>query len=157
MEISLVAIGRTVNEYIKLGLEDYLKRLRRYVTYSIIYLPDLKVSKSIPIEVQKEKEGELILKEISSADFCILLDESGKEYSSKEFADLLQKTLANGRKRVLFVTGGPYGFSKSVYDRADKMVSLSRMTFTHEMARLIFTEQVYRAMTILRGEPYHHD
>lgn len=157
MEICLLAIGRTEKEFIKHGLEEFTARLKRYVPFSITLLPDTKSAKNLTPELQKEKEGDSLLKEIAPSDLCILLDERGREHTSREFAAFLEKSLASGRRRLVFVVGGPYGFARKVYDRADGMVSLSRMTFTHEMVRLFFTEQVYRAMTILRGEPYHHD
>lgn len=157
MEIILLTVGKTTQTYIQNGIDEFSKRLRRYTPYRIQSLPDIKTSKSLTSEMQKEKEGETILGYLSPSDFCILLDEHGKEFSSMEFAGYLQKTMASGRKRTVFVVGGPYGFSKPVYDRADYKISLSKMTFTHEMVRLFFTEQIYRAMTILRNEPYHHE
>lgn len=157
MEITLLTVGKTTQSFVIAGLEEYLKRLKRYTPYSIVTLPDIKTSKTLTPAIQKEKEGETILSSLSPADICILLDEHGREFTSLEFADYLRKTLASGRKRAVFIVGGPYGFSDAVYQRADYKISLSKMTFTHEMVRLFFTEQVYRAMTILRGEPYHHE
>ena len=157
MEITLLTVGKTTQNYIQAGIDDYIKRLRRYVPYKIESIPDIKASKAMTEEQQKQKEGESILSFLSPADFCILLDEHGREFSSMEFSSWMQKTMASGKKRAVFVVGGPYGFSKDVYSRADYKISLSKMTFTHEMVRLFFTEQVYRAMTILRGEPYHHE
>ncbi len=157
MEIILLTVGKTTQNYIISGIEEYTKRLKRYIPYKIECLHDVKNTKSLTSEVQKEKEGELILNFISPADYCILLDEHGKEFTSVDFSIYLQKVMASGRKRAIFVVGGPYGFSQSVYSRADAKLSLSKMTFTHEMIRLFFTEQIYRAMTILRGEPYHHE
>lgn len=157
MDILLLVIGKTSQKFIRDGLEEYLKRLKRYISYRIEIVPDIKSPKSLTEETQKEKEGEAILNQISQSDLLILLDEKGKDYTSMEFASFIQKTLASGRKRAVFLIGGPYGFSDKVYKRANGMVSLSRMTFTHEMVRLFFTEQLYRAMTILRGEPYHHE
>ncbi|MDE6238238.1 MAG: 23S rRNA (pseudouridine(1915)-N(3))-methyltransferase RlmH, partial [Muribaculaceae bacterium] len=127
------------------------------VPYSIQMLPDIKKTASLSVERQKEAEGEMIISKLLPGDHVILLDERGKEYSSMEFATFLEKQMVAGRKRLIFVVGGPYGFSRAVYDRADGKISLSKMTFNHEMVRLFFTEQVYRAMTILRGEPYHHE
>lgn len=157
MEIILLTVGKTTQNFVIAGIEEYAKRLKRYIPYRIEYIPDIKNTKSLTSDVQKEKEGELILNNLSSADYCILLDEHGKEYTSVDFSIYLQKVMASGRKRAVFVVGGPYGFSQSVYARADAKLSLSKMTFTHEMIRLFFTEQLYRAMTILKGEPYHHE
>lgn len=157
MEIILLTVGKTTQNFVIAGIEEYAKRLKRYIPYRIECIPDIKNTKSLTSDVQKEKEGELILNNLSSADYCILLDEHGKEYTSVDFSIYLQKVMASGRKRAVFVVGGPYGFSQSVYARADAKLSLSKMTFTHEMIRLFFTEQIYRAMTILKGEPYHHE
>jgi ribosomal RNA large subunit methyltransferase H len=157
MDILLLTVGKTTQPYVIEGIDEYLKRLKRYTSYKIECLPDVKGTRSLTPDQQKEKEGENILSSMSQSDYVILLDERGKEYTSMEFAGYLQKIMASGRKRALFVVGGPYGFSKAVYERADAKISLSKMTFTHEMIRLFFTEQVYRAMTILRGEPYHHE
>ncbi|MDE6443737.1 MAG: 23S rRNA (pseudouridine(1915)-N(3))-methyltransferase RlmH [Muribaculaceae bacterium] len=157
MEIILLTIGKTSQTFIQAGIDEYLKRLKRYVSFKIETIPDLKSAKSLTAELQKEKEGDAILNSITTSDFCILLDERGKEYTSVEFSGRLQKIMASGRKRAVFIVGGPYGFSQAVYNRADEKISFSKMTFTHEMIRLFFTEQIYRAMTILKGEPYHHD
>lgn len=157
MDILLLTVGKTTQNYINLGIEEYLKRLKRYIPYGIVSIPDVKSSKAMTEESQKQKEGEAILAYLQPSDYCILLDEHGREFTSMEFSAFIQKTMASGRKRAVFVVGGPYGFSKDVYARADFKISLSKMTFTHEMVRLFFTEQVYRAMTILRGEPYHHE
>lgn len=157
MDILLLTVGKTNTSYINAGIEEFKKRLKRYIPYHIECIPDIKTTKNLTPDIQKEKEGESILSHILLSDFCILLDEKGKEMTSSEFASYLQKIMLSGRKRIVFVIGGPYGFSKEIYKRADQMISMSRMTFTHEMVRLFFTEQIYRAMTILRGEPYHHD
>ena len=157
MEIILLTVGKTTQTYVRSGIEEFTKRLKRYTPFRIDSLPDIKAAKSMTPDIQKEKEGEAILGCLSPSDLCVLLDEHGKELTSMEFASYLQKTMASGRKRAVFVVGGPYGFSKCVYGRADYKISLSKMTFTHEMVRLFFTEQVYRAMTILRNEPYHHE
>lgn len=151
-----MAVGKTRTDYLVRGIDEYVRRLRHYVDFSIVELPDVKTTKSLPESQQKEKEGETILSRVSQSDFLVLLDERGKEYTSGEFASYLEKQMASGRKRLIFLIGGPYGFSKQLYDRADAKISLSRMTFNHEMVRLFFTEQIYRGMTILRGEPYHH-
>ena len=157
MDIQLLTVGKTNQGYIQVGIDEYCKRLKRYIAFSIISLPDIKSSKCLSEALQQEKEGEIILNYLSPSDMAILLDEHGKEYTSVEFAKFLQKTFASGRKRAVFIVGGPYGFSEAVYRRADTKCSLSKMTFTHEMVRLFFTEQVYRAMTIIKGEPYHHE
>lgn len=157
MEIVLLTVGKTTQSYVQSGIDDFTKRLKRYIPYKIESLPDIKGAKSLSSDMQKEKEGEMILGYVSGSDYCILLDEHGEEYTSMQFSRYIQKVMASGRKRAVFVVGGPYGFSKSVYSRADAKLSLSKMTFTHEMIRLFFTEQIYRAMTILRGEPYHHE
>lgn len=156
MDIQLLTVGKTNQGYIQAGIDEYCKRLKRYIAFSIISLPDIKSIKGLSEALQKEKEGEVILNYLSPSDMVILLDEHGKEYTSVEFSKFIQKTLASGRKRAVFVVGGPYGFSEAVYRRAEAKCSLSKMTFTHEMIRLFFTEQIYRAMTIIKGEPYHH-
>lgn len=157
MNIELLAIGKTKTKYISDGTEEYLKRLRRYVPYGITELPDVKNAGRISKEEQKTAEGRQILASVSPSDYVVLLDERGRQYTSMEFAGKLEALLASGRKRLVMIIGGPYGFSKEVYDRADELLSLSKMTFSHEMIRLFITEQVYRAMTILRNEPYHHE
>ena len=157
MEIELLTVGKTTINFVANGIEEYMRRLKHYIGYKITSLPDIKKNASLGTERQKEAEGEIILSKLQSSDFVVLLDERGKEYSSLEFSGFIEKQMLSGRKRLIFVVGGPYGFSRSVYDRADGKISLSRMTFNHEMVRLFFTEQLYRAMTILRGEPYHHE
>lgn len=156
MEIQLITVGRTRIPYVAAGIADYAGRLRRYVPFAAVELPDVRTAKSMPEARQKEMEGEMILHKILPADFVVLLDEKGREYSSVEFSKYIEKLMLSGRKRVNFVVGGPYGFAQRVYDRADAMLSLSRMTLNHEMVRMFFIEQLYRAQTILRGEPYHH-
>lgn len=157
MDICLITVGKTTTNYINTGIEEYCKRLKRYIPYSIKSLPDVKNTRKLTEGQQKTEEGKLILSEVSAQDFVVLLDERGDMYTSKGFSDYLQKGMLSGKKRMVFVVGGPYGFSPEVYSRADSKISFSKMTFSHEMIRLFFTEQVYRAMTILRGEPYHHD
>lgn len=152
-----MTVGKTTSKAITEGIEEYTRRLKHYIPYAITMLPDVKNSGKLKATQQKEAEGEMILSKLSSADYVVLLDERGKEYTSLEFAAFLEKQMITGRKKLVFIVGGPYGFSESVYDRANGKVSLSKMTFNHEMIRLFFTEQVYRAMTILRGEPYHHE
>lgn len=156
MKITLLVVGKTTDAHIEALLQDYQKRLVHYVPFNIIVIPELKNTKSLTSEQQKQAEGELILRQITPSTDMILLDERGKEYRSIEYADYLQKKMSSGRD-VAFVVGGPYGFSQSVYERANSKISLSKMTFSHQMVRLFFVEQIYRAMTILRGEPYHHE
>ena len=139
------------------GVEEFLKRANRYVPTELLVIPDIKTSKALSEESQKQQEGRSILAALQPGDIVTLLDERGKELTSREFSAMIERRMVQGIKRLVFVIGGPYGFSNEVYERADSKLSLSRMTFTHEMVRLFFTEQIYRAMTIMRGEPYHHD
>lgn len=157
MEIELLTMGRTQSIYLEAGIDDYCRRLRRYITFSISQLPDVRNAGKLSEYDRKEAEGKSILSNINPSDFVVLLDEKGENPTSREFAGMLQKYMSAGYKRILFIVGGPYGFSKAVYERSNRMLSLSKMTFSHEMVRLFFTEQIYRAMTILRNEPYHHD
>ena len=156
MRICLLTVGKTDAGWVREGLETYSSRLSRYVPFSVSEIPELKNASALSKAQVKEKEGELILSRVTPRDTVILLDEKGKEYSSSEFAKEISKLTASG-KNIVFVIGGPYGFSEPVYARCDGKVSLSRMTFTHQMVRTIFVEQLYRAFTILRGEPYHHE
>jgi 23S rRNA (pseudouridine1915-N3)-methyltransferase len=157
MQIKLLAIGKTDNKAIQTLIDDYSSRLGHYIRFELEVIPDLKQSKSLSESLQKEKEGELILKKLSSSDELVLLDERGKTFSSLEFSDYLQKKMNSGLKQLVFVIGGPYGFSEAVYARANGKISLSKMTFSHQMIRPFVVEQLYRAMTILRNEPYHHE
>lgn len=157
MEIQLLVIGKSSSPLLKEATDVYLGRLKRYVPFSIKIVPDVKNTKSMTESKQKEAEGRVLLGALQPSDFVVLLDEHGREYTSMAFAEYLSVKMASGLKRLVFVVGGPYGFSPDVYDRADGKISLSKMTFSHEMVRLFFTEQVYRAMTILRHEPYHHE
>lgn len=156
MTISLLTIGKTHSDFVIAGISEYLKRLKRYIGFSLVELPDARKVRQTDENRQKEAEADLILDYLEGGDMVVLLDERGKEFTSVEFSQYLQKRMASGLKRLVFVIGGPYGFSGRVYDRADGLVSLSKMTFNHEMVRMFFVEQTYRAMTILRGEPYHH-
>ncbi|MFA8436250.1 MAG: 23S rRNA (pseudouridine(1915)-N(3))-methyltransferase RlmH [Marinifilaceae bacterium] len=156
MKITLLVIGKTDKDFVKLGIAEYEKRLKRYISYEMRVIPDVKKGKNLTEDLQKEKEGDLILAQIKAGDVMVLLDEGGKEFTSVEFARHLEQKMLSGIKNLVFVVGGPYGFSKEVYQRAHGKISLSRMTFSHQMIRMIFVEQVYRAMTILKGEPYHH-
>lgn len=149
-----MVVGKTTTDWLAKGINHYGERLSHYLPFSIITVPDARKQKSA--EVQKNIEGQAILRNVSNSDMLILLDERGREMTSVEYSEYLQKRMASGLKRLVFVIGGPYGFSRDVYERADGLISLSRMTFAHEMVRLFFVEQTYRAMTILRGEPYHH-
>lgn len=157
MKITLLAIGRTQSEYLRTGIEQYINRIGHYVPMEFKVLPDIKGTKGLTEQQQKDKEGAAMMAAMQPGDAVILLDERGREMTSREFAGFIEGKMNVGLKRLVFVIGGPYGFSKEVYDRCDGKISLSRMTFSHEMVRLFFTEQIYRAMTILRGEPYHHD
>ena len=153
----LITVGKTTTGYIQTGIDEYCKRLKRYIPFSIKSLPDIKNSRRMTESQQKTEEGKIILNELSASDHVVLLDERGEMLTSRGFSEFIQKGMLGGKKRMAFVVGGPYGFSQEVYSRADTKISFSKMTFSHEMIRLFFTEQVYRAMTILRGEPYHHD
>ncbi|MDE6740906.1 MAG: 23S rRNA (pseudouridine(1915)-N(3))-methyltransferase RlmH [Muribaculaceae bacterium] len=157
MDILLLTVGKTTTSYIQTGIDEYCKRLKRYVQFSIKSVPDIKNSKKLTENQQKEEEGKLILSELSIADHVVLLDERGELLTSRGFSEFIQRRMLSGKKRLVFIVGGPYGFSSAVYSRANAQLSFSKMTFSHEMIRLFFTEQVYRAMTILKGEPYHHD
>lgn len=156
MDIQLLTIGQTRIPFVNAGIDEYVGRLKRYVPFSIVSLPDVKRTKAMTEERQKEEEGKAMLARVERGDLLILLDERGEELTSVGFSQWLQRRMSSGRKRLILAVGGPYGFPKEVYDRADGLLSLSRMTFNHEMVRLFFVEQLYRAMTILRGEPYHH-
>jgi 23S rRNA (pseudouridine1915-N3)-methyltransferase len=157
MKIILLTIGKTNKLSFKNAISEYQKRLKFYIPFEIEEIPDLKNTRNLSIETQKRKEGELILKKLQDGDVVFLLDDKGVQYSSTMFASFIEKKMTSGNKRLVFVVGGAYGFSKEVYDAAKGKLSLSLMTFSHQMVRLVFTEQLYRAMTILRGEPYHHE
>jgi len=157
MKITLITLGKTEEKYLLEGIEKYIKRLKHYVPFKIIDIPELKNTKSLSLEQQKTKEAELFLKNISSQDVVILLDEKGLEFTSISFSQFLNKKMVGGVQNLVFLVGGPYGFDKTIYDRANDKIALSKMTFSHQMIRLFFVEQVYRAFTILKGEPYHHE
>ena len=157
MKTCLLVIGKTDAAFIREGIAEYEKRLMRYLPYEMKILPDVKNARNMTENLQKEKEGELILEQLQAGDWVVLLDEKGKQYTSVGFADYLAQKMLMGIKRLVFVIGGPYGFAESVYQRTNEKISLSKMTFSHQMVRMIFTEQIYRAMTILKGEPYHHE
>lgn len=156
MKVTLILVGKTANRLYAESVDDYADRISHYMPFEIKVIPELKNSKNLSEQQQKEKEGELILKNIDEKSFVVLLDEHGKEMRSIEFATWLEGR-QQATKQLTFVIGGPYGFSKAVYDRADSKQSLSRMTFSHQMVRLIFVEQLYRACTIIKNEPYHHE
>jgi len=156
MKIKLITIGKTDSKNLQALIEEYTKRLGFYISFSLEIIPDIKNSKNLSEAQQKKAEGDLIFKQIEIQDTLILLDENGKTFSSLHFSEYLQKKMNSGLKTLVFVIGGPYGFSEEIYKRANGKVSLSSMTFSHQMVRLFFIEQLYRGFTILRNEPYHH-
>ena len=157
MKILLLTIGNTDNKYIKEGIDDYIKRLSFYTPFETRVIPDLKNRNALSVDLQKEKEGQLIMNQVQTGDYLILLDERGTEFTSVEFSKWIEKRMIAGIRQIVFIIGGPYGFSKLIYQRSDFKISLSQLTFSHQMVRLIFVEQVYRAMTIIKNEPYHHE
>ena len=157
MKITLLTVGKTDKDWVKQGLDIYTSRLKHYIPFCISEIPELKNVSALTKDQIKIKEGELILKSIKPADDVILLDEHGKEYTSTGFASFLQKKMVSEGRDIVFVIGGAYGFSEDVYKRANSKISLSLMTFSHQMVRAIFAEQIYRAFTIMKGEPYHHE
>ena len=157
MKTVLLVVGKTVEKYFVQAIDEYVQRTKHYITFDLEVIPELKNTKNLSEEQQKEKEGELILKSLQPGDTVVLLDEHGKEMRSLEFADYMKRKLNTTNRRLVFIIGGPYGFSPAVYEVAQEKLSLSKMTFSHQMIRLIFVEQLYRAMTIMRGEPYHHE
>jgi 23S rRNA (pseudouridine1915-N3)-methyltransferase len=156
MKIKLLSIGKTDDSALEALIQKYESRLKHYIQFSIEIISDLKNTKHLSQQIQKEKEGNLILSKISSSDRLIILDEKGTSYNSLEFSKFLQKQMNSGIKQLVFVVGGPYGFSKNIYNKAQGKVSLSKMTFSHQMVRLFAIEQIYRGFTILKNEPYHH-
>ena len=156
MKTELILVSKTTDKHLAAGIDDYVSRICHYLPFAITVIPELKNTKNMTEEQQKVREGELIIQKIQPSDTVVLLDEHGKEFRSIEFADWLQKK-QNTARRLIFVIGGPYGFSESIYKRADEQLSLSKMTFSHQMVRLLFVEQIYRACTIIKGEPYHHE
>ena len=157
MNIDLIVVGKTDSREVDALVEMYSRRISHYVRFGVTYLPDIRNNKNLSESQQKTLEGDAILRQIAEGDRLVLLDERGAEYRSTEFADRLQRWMNSGVRRVVFVIGGPYGFSDAVYARANESVSLSKMTFSHQIVRAIFAEQLYRAFTILRNEPYHHE
>ena len=156
MKITLLVVGKTEDKYLIEGIEKYLNRLKHYIGFSLLVIPDIKNTKNLSEAQQKAKEAELILKQISNADTVILMDERGKKYTSVAFSNYLNKQMIGSVQHLIFIIGGPYGFDESIYKRANGSMSLSDMTFSHQMVRLFFVEQLYRAFSILKGEPYHH-
>ena len=156
MKITLLAIGKTEDKRLQSLIDDYVKRLGHYIKFSFEILPDVKNVKHLSESQQKDKEGEQFLSYLNTSDVVVLLDENGKAFNSIDFSNYLQKHMNSGIKNLVFVIGGPYGFSDSLYQRAQGKVALSKMTFSHQMVRLFVVEQLYRAFTILRNEPYHH-
>lgn len=157
MKLLLLLVGKTVDKRFADIINEYASRINHYIGFDIITIPELKNTKSLSEQQQKQAEGECILKQLQPGDHIVLLDEHGKEFRSVEFSDWMTKKMNTVSKRLVFIIGGPYGFSKDIYDRSNEKISLSRMTFSHQMVRMIFTEQLYRAMTIMKGEPYHHE
>lgn len=157
MKITLLTVGKTDKDWVRQGLDIYMSRLKHYIPFGIVEIPELKNVSALSKDQIKSKEGELILKNIRPTDDVTLLDEKGKQYTSVELAKIIQDKISYAGKDIVFVIGGAYGFSDAVYQRANSKLSLSKMTFSHQMVRAIFAEQIYRAFTIMRGEPYHHE
>lgn len=157
MKIQFIVVGKTAQSYLIESIADYTARIRRYLPFDMEVIPELKNNRNLTTEQQKEREGEAILRTLQPGDFVVLLDEHGQEFTSMKFARYIEQKMQTVPRRLVFVVGGPYGFSQAVYDRCNDKLSLSKMTFSHQMVRLFFTEQLYRAMTILNNEPYHHE
>lgn len=157
MKIILLQTGKTNEKHIAEGVNEYSSRIKKYAAFETITIPEQKNTKNTPVEAQKIQEGKLILQSVTKDDYMVMLDEKGTEYNTKEFADRLEKIFQLSKKRLVFVIGGPWGFSNDVYDRADMKLSLSRLTFSHQLVRLLFTEQLYRVLTLIKGDPYHHE
>lgn len=157
MKVSLILVGKTVNPQFVSLIDDYVSRISHYIGFDIVTIPELKNTKKLTFQQQKQMEGELILRQLQPSDHVVLLDEHGKEMGSVDFSRWVEQKMNTLPRRLVFVIGGPYGFSDDVYAACNSKISLSRMTFSHQMVRLIFVEQLYRAFTIMRGEPYHHE
>lgn len=157
MKISLFVVGKTNHNYLSPGIDDYTKRINHYIPFNIQYIADAKNTKNLSQAQQKQAEGQNLLNAFDKSDYVVLLDERGKEFTSKDFSSFIEKKMQTVAKRLVFVVGGPYGFSEDVYQRANEKISLSKMTYPHDLIRLIFTEQLYRSFTIINNEPYHHD
>lgn len=153
----LIVVGKTTDKRFEAITNEYVERIKHYIPFAIEVIPDLKNTKGLSQNEQKEREGELILRSLQAGDYVVLLDEHGSERSSMDFAAWMQKKMSAGPKRLVFIVGGPYGFSENIHKRGNEEISLSRMTLSHQMVRMFFAEQIYRAMTILMGEPYHHE
>tara|TARA_R110000868_G_scaffold66877_2_gene198822 strand:+ start:5119 stop:5592 length:474 start_codon:yes stop_codon:yes gene_type:complete len=156
MTIKLLVLGKTDSVQLNQLIEEYQNRLKHYIKFELEIIPDIKKTKNLSEKQQKEKEGDAILNKLNPTDLLVLLDENGKQKTSVEFSEYLQKNMNSGIKQLVFVVGGPYGFSEAVYQKSRSKISLSKMTFSHQMVRLFMVEQLYRAFTILRNEPYHH-
>ena len=157
MKVALILVGKTVNKHFVELIDEYVCRVKHYIGFDMVTIPELKNTKNLSVEQQKQQEGALILKQLQAGDYVVLLDEHGKEFRSVEFAKYMEQKMQTVSKRLVFVIGGAYGFSPDVYAQANEKLSLSKMTFSHQMIRMIFVEQLYRAMTIMKGEPYHHE
>lgn len=157
MKVTFLVVGRTIDKHLTTLINDYAERVKHYIPFEMVVVPELKNTKALSAEQQKERESELLQKQLRPGDYIVLLDEGGREFRSMEFAAYLEKKQAQAARRLVFIVGGPYGFAPAIYALANEKVSLSKMTFSHQMVRLFFVEQLYRAMTILRGEPYHHE
>lgn len=153
----LIVVGKTTDKRFEAITQEYIERIRHYIPFTIEVIPELKNTKGLSQDEQKKREGEQILKSLQAGDYIVLLDEHGSERSSMDFASWMQKKMAAGPKRLVFIVGGPYGFSDAIHQKGNEEISLSRMTLSHQMIRMFFVEQIYRAMTILNGEPYHHE
>lgn len=157
MKIDLIIVGDTKKKWVREGEAEYIVRLNRYVKFDRVVVPDVKVTLSQGQQRHKELEGSAILEKLAPSDVLILLDERGKELTSREFANFLQRQFNAGTRRLVFAVGGPFGFSQEIYDRANGKISFSKMTFPHDVIRVVFMEQIYRAFTIINNQPYHHD
>jgi len=157
MKIVLLQTGKTTDRNMSELVDLYSKRIKKYISFEVITLPELKNTKNMPVQEQQVKEATKIIQSVSDDDYVVLLDEKGKEYRTIEFSSFLEKAFLLPKKRVIFIIGGPWGFSEAVYAKADQKISLSKMTFSHQMVRLLFLEQLYRVFTIIKGEPYHHE
>jgi 23S rRNA (pseudouridine1915-N3)-methyltransferase len=157
MKIALLQTGKTTDKNISELVDLYSKRIKKYISFEVITIPELKNTKNMPVQEQQVKEANKIIQSVSDDDYIVLLDERGKEYRTIEFSSFLEKAFLLPKKRIIFIIGGPWGFSEAVYAKANQKISLSKMTFSHQMVRLLFLEQLYRVFTIIKGEPYHHE
>ncbi len=157
MKIAFIQTGRTTDRNLSAAIDDYSFRIRKYSAFELVTIPEIKNKRNMPFNEQKKKEGKKILEALNNDDYVILLDERGSELRTKGFAEMMERIFMLPKKRIVFITGGPWGFSDEVYDRCDMKMSLSKMTFPHQLVRLLFLEQLYRVFTIIKGEPYHHE